>query len=186
MEVFLAGIMQGSMVEAKICSQDWREPISRAILRHLPLANIYCHYSRHRGSIGYELESIHRVFEDGVRRASECDVLVAYLPSASMGTAIEMHEASRAGAAIVTISPMAANWVVRAYSDAVLADIESFGAFVAGGGLCRLLEAKGRAEPTLGVAPGGKTGTDCTLEEHACAPKGRMHGTRDGGPGERI
>lgn len=185
MEVFLAGIMQGSMVEAKIVSQDWREPITKAILEHLPTANVYCHYSQHRGSIGYELESIRRVFEEGVRRASQCDVLVAYLPSASMGTAIEMHAASRAGAAIVTISPMAANWVVRAYSDAVFADIESFAAFVGGGGLECLLAAKGRTEPALDVAPGGKTGADCTLEEYGCVPEGRRHGTRDGGPGER-
>jgi hypothetical protein len=166
MEVFLAGIMQGSLVEAKICSQDWREPIKQAILRHLPLANVYCHYSRHRGSIGYELESIRGVFAEGVRRASQCDLLVAYLPSASMGTAIEMHEAFKSGAAIVAISPMAANWVVRAYSDAVCTDIESFEAFVAEGGLERLLEAKGRTKHTLEQHRGVAPDTTHTLGKH--------------------
>jgi hypothetical protein len=168
--------MQGSMVEARIYSQDWREPIKQAILRHLPSANVYCHYSQHRGSIGYELESIRRVFADGVRRASQCDLLVAYLPSASMGTAIEMHEAFRAGAAIVAISPMAANWVVRAYSDAVFADMAAFEAFAADGGLTRLLEAKGRTECMPVVAPGT---TGAPNSGVPVAPEGERSGGRE-------
>jgi hypothetical protein len=46
-----------------------------------------------------------------------------------------MWEAFRAGAPVVTISPMAANWVVRHLSDVVLPDLAAFEEWVAGGGL---------------------------------------------------
>jgi hypothetical protein len=143
-DVFLAGIMQGSLVEARIHAQDWREPISAAIEKHLPDAEIYCHYTRHRGSVGYELADIRATFAEGVERAAHCDVLIAYLPSASMGTAIEMHEAAARGAVVLTVTPLEANWVVRAYSDRVFPDIASLEAFLADPECRRLIAAKRR------------------------------------------
>ncbi len=145
MNVFLAGIIQGSLVDAEITSQDWREPIKAALAEHAPQAEVYCHYSRHPNSITYELPEIRRTLADGVARSGECDLLVAYVPSASMGTAVEMYEAHRNGVPIVTISPLAANWVLRAYSDAILPDLAAFGEFVAAGELTRLVETKGRS-----------------------------------------
>ena len=123
MNVFLAGIIQGSKVEPEIHPQLWRGPIRSALRRHLPDAEVYCHYGKHPESITYALPEIRSTFADGLRRARACDVLVAFLPSASMGTAIEMHEAARSGAVVLTVTPMAANWVVRAYSDAILPDV---------------------------------------------------------------
>ena len=67
--------------------------------------------------------------------AGRADLVVAYLPKASMGTAIEMWQGYRAGAPIVTISPMNANWVIRHLSDVVLKDLASFTSWVADGGL---------------------------------------------------
>lgn len=142
MNVFLAGIIQGSIVEERIHQQDWREPIKQALARHVPQANVYCHYERHPNSITYGMSEIRTTFADGVRRANESDLVVAYLPSASMGTAIEMHEAWHHGAVVLTISPLAANWVVRLYSDRVFPDIESFEAFLAGEEFSALMQAK--------------------------------------------
>jgi hypothetical protein len=142
MKVFLAGIMQGSLVEASIHSQDWRKPLQDLLCKHLPQARVYCHYSRHRGSIEYQQQDIVRTMEEGIRLAGQSDLLVAYLPSASMGTAIEMYEAFRHGSAVLTISPLAANWVVRCYSDRVFADLASFEAFLATHELGSLLEDK--------------------------------------------
>jgi len=142
MKVFLAGIIQGSLVEAEIHAQDWRELIKRAIEAHLPGAEVYCHFSQHPNSITYDLPQLCSTLAEGNRRAAECDLLVAYVPSASMGTAIEMHEAARNGAAILTISPMSANWVVRAYSDRIFPDIGAFEQFVASPQLQSLLAAK--------------------------------------------
>ena len=140
MDVFLAGIIQGSLVEAKIHGQDWREPIKRVLESHLPEAKIYCHYSEHPNSITYDLPEIKRTLADGIARAGACDLLIAYVPSASMGSAIEIYEAGRGGAAIVTISPLAANWVIRAYSDVIFSDIESLEKWAADGKLANLVK----------------------------------------------
>lgn len=142
MNVFLAGIIQGSLAQATIHSQDWREPIKAAIRRYLPTADVYCHYSAHPNSIAYELPEIRSTLAEGIRRAADSDLLIAFVPSASMGTAIEMHEASRSGAVVLTISPLSANWVIRAYSDRVFEDIEEFEQFLASGELASILEAK--------------------------------------------
>lgn len=144
MNVFLAGIIQGSIAEAKIHSQDWREPIKAALARHVPEAEVYCHYTRHPNSISYGLEEIKATLGDGIARAGACDVLVAYVPSASMGTAIEMYEAARSGAIILTISPMTANWVLRAYSDRLFETVEDFETFLAAGGLDELRAGRQR------------------------------------------
>ncbi len=142
MKVFLAGIIQGSLVEADIHDQDWREPITQVLNKYLPEAEIYCHYSCHPNSITYELPEIKETLAEGIFRAGECDLLIAYAPSASMGTAIEMYEAARKSKTIVSITPMAANWVIRAYSDFVLSDIEEFEALAASGKLKKLVEKK--------------------------------------------
>lgn len=142
MKVFLAGIIQGSLVAADIHEQDWRRDVAEIVRRHLPAAELYCHYSRHPQSIRYDLPDIRHTFQEGIRRAAECDLLIAYLPAASMGTAIEMYEAARAGAVVLAVTPMAANWVVRLYSDRILGDLSALEAFLAGGELAGLMRAR--------------------------------------------
>ena len=145
MNIFLAGIIQGSKVAAEIHSQDWRTGVRELLGRHLPDAQVYCHYSEHPNSITYDLPDIRRTFDAGLRRARDCDVLVAFLPSASMGTAIEIYEAARGGAAVLLITPMAANWVVRYYGDRIFPDLAAFERFLAGGELADLVaEKRGR------------------------------------------
>jgi hypothetical protein len=145
MNVFLAGIIQGSLVEAAIHKQDWREPIKDILRRRLPGADVYCHYSLHPNSITYDLAEIRRVLAEGNARAAACDLLIAYVPSASMGTAIEMHEASRSGAVVVAVSPLSANWVVRAYSDRVVADFAALDELLGSEDFSQLLRSKGKA-----------------------------------------
>jgi len=144
MDIFLAGIMQGSKVELAIHPQDWREPIKQLLARRLCGASVYCHYSQHPNSVGYELPRIRQTLADGLARAGRCDLLVAWLPSASMGTAIEMYEAWRGGAIVLAVGPLSANWIVRAYSDAVFADLTELEAFLAGPELAKLARAKGK------------------------------------------
>jgi hypothetical protein len=142
MNVFLAGIIQGSMVEPKIHDQDWRDAIKKVLGRHLLSAEVYCHYTQHPRSITYDLPRLKAVLEEGNRRAAQCDVLVAYLPAASMGTAIEMHQAATHGGVVLTISPLGANWVIRAYSDRIFPDLEGLEAFLSSGQLASLLAQK--------------------------------------------
>ncbi len=142
MNIFLAGIIQGSKVAAEIHDQDWREPIRQAIARHIDNAEVYCHYCEHPNSITYQLPEICTTLADGIQRAADADLLIAYVPSASMGSAIEMYEAARNGAIVLTISPLAANWVIRAYSDRLFANVEQFEAFLASGELAALIANK--------------------------------------------
>ena len=142
MKVFLAGIMQGSLTELAIVSQDWRAAIREVFERRRPSAEVYCHYEAHPDSVGYDLPEIVETLEAGNRLAAESEVVVCWLPEASMGTAVEMLCAARGGAVVLTITPMAANWVVRAYSDAILPDLDALEAFLENDALERLIEDK--------------------------------------------
>ncbi len=142
MDVFLAGIIQGSLAEAAIHSQDWRGPIRRAFEAHCDRASIYCHFEANPNSIEYGHEQMVRTLTEGNRRAAGSDVVICWLPSASMGTAVEMYLAAEAGAVVLTITPMAANWVVRAYSDRIFEDLATFENFLANGELEKLLAEK--------------------------------------------
>jgi hypothetical protein len=151
MKVFLAGIIQGSLSEATIHDQDWRTPIKRILAEHRPDIDVYCHYSVHPNSITYQLPEIKATLTDGFDRSADCDLLIAYLPSASMGTAIEIYLAAQNNAIVLTISPMAPNWVLRAYSDRIFPDMEAFEQFIAAGGLDELTDQSNR---TNGDTPG--------------------------------
>lgn len=142
MNVFLAGIIQGSLSEATIHDQDWRTPIKRILAEHHADAEVYCHYSLHPNSITYDMPEIKATLADGFQRAADCDLLIAYVPSASMGTAIEIYEAALNNAIVLTISPMAPNWVLRVYSDRIFPDTAAFEAFIAAGGLNKLIEQR--------------------------------------------
>jgi len=148
MKVFLAGVIQGTLQEPAIRCQSWREPLREALRRQLPEADLYCQLSRHPDGITYELPEIVRTLAEGNRLAGECDLLVAWLPEASMGTAIEMYEASRHGAVVLTVSSLCASWVVRAYSDRIFPDLATLEDFLASAKLRELLESKSRGKPS--------------------------------------
>ncbi len=143
MKVFLAGIIQGSICEPRIHQQDWRAAVRAILTRRLSHAQVYCHYEAHPNSITYELPDILTTLEDGNSRAAAADLVICYVPEASMGTAIEMYLAKKAGAIVLTISPMAANWVLRAYSDRIFPDLDGFETFLGNGELEALRKSKG-------------------------------------------
>jgi hypothetical protein len=135
---FIAGIMQGSRRDDDICDQDYRSLIRDAISRQYPEAEVVCPMELYPDSVGYAYEEGQATFLDLARRAAEADVLVAYLPEASMGTAVEMWQAHGAGAHILTISPMADNWVIKFLSDQVFATMQEFEQFIASDGLAEM------------------------------------------------
>ena len=126
MKIFLAGIMQGSRREEAMHDQDYRPRLKELIEAHLPDAQVYCPLQTHPGSFGYSYARGRDVFMHHNRMAAECDVLVAYLPEASMGTAVEMWEAHRTGRVVLTISPLTKNWVVKYLSDRIYPTLEAF------------------------------------------------------------
>jgi hypothetical protein len=147
MNVFLAGIIQGSIVEPDIHSQDWRDPIKAALAEHYPAAEVYCHYSQHPRSITYKMPEIRATLTDGIERAAGSDLVIAYCPSASMGTAIEIYEACRNDAVVLSITPLQANWVLRSYSDKMFTSTEDFVTFLTSDAFAELYRSKRGCSP---------------------------------------
>jgi hypothetical protein len=137
--VFIAGIMQGSRLDHYIDDQDYRRSIAEAIQKHWSEVEIVDPNELHPNGVDYDDRLARQVLLDLADLAARCDLLVAYAPQASMGTAIEMWQAFQAGVPIVSISPMAANWVIRHLSDVQLPDLDAFRSWVAAGGLASLL-----------------------------------------------
>jgi len=135
MRFFLAGIMQGSHTAAVLHDQDYRERIKRLLREHFPDAEVYDPRADHPGSIRYDRQTGRQVFFAHNRMCRETDVLLAFVPEASMGTAIEMWEAYQHGAAVITISPMRHNWAVKFLSHELYADLAEFEAALVSGRL---------------------------------------------------
>lgn len=126
MRFFLAGIMQGSHTESLIHDQAYRQRITRLIETHFPHAEVYDPRANHAESLGYDDATGRGVFFRHNQMCREVDVLLAFVPEASMGTAIEMWEAYQHGAAVITISPLKHNWAVKFLSHAIYADVPEF------------------------------------------------------------
>ncbi|MEE9555291.1 MAG: hypothetical protein V3W18_13465 [candidate division Zixibacteria bacterium] len=94
-KVFLAGIIQGSATDKSIHSQNYRERIKAIFNEHSPDTEIYDPYDGHEDSVHYDIEKGKSVFKDSLAKIEESDLMIVYLPSASLGTAIEMWECYR-------------------------------------------------------------------------------------------
>ena len=133
MRFFLAGIMQGSHTAASIHDQEYRTRITRLLEAHFPDAEVYDPRANHAKSLGYDDTTGRSVFFHHNRMCRETDVLLAFVPEASMGTAIEMWEAYQHGAAVITISPLTHNWAVKFLSHVIYADLSEFEAALQSG-----------------------------------------------------
>ena len=98
----------------------------------------------HTDSVNYDEARGREVFLGHNRLCREVDVLLAVVPQASMGTAIEMWEAHQAGRIVVTISPLAHNWVVKFLSHVLYEDVSEFEAALSSGRFAERLQELGR------------------------------------------
>ena len=140
MRFFLAGIMQGSLRESGLHDQQYRERLKRLILKHFPGSDVYDPLADHANSIHYNRRHGREVFFDHNRMCREVDVVVAFAPEASMGTAIEMWEAYRNGRAVVTISPLAKNWAIKFLSHVLFPDVDAFEQALDSGEVARCID----------------------------------------------
>lgn len=140
MKLFLAGIMQGSHAGVEMHPQTYRPHLRRLLAEHLPQAEVYDPLADHKLSLDYDFDQGRAVFLHHNRMCGETDVLLAFVPEASMGTAIEMWEAWRNGRIVVTISPLAHNWSVKFCSHVLYPDIASFEAELTSGKLAERIE----------------------------------------------
>ena len=139
MRIFLAGIMQGSHLGEVLHNQDYRSRLRQLLETHLPGAALYDPLADHADSLSYDEARGREVFFDHNRMCGQVDVVLAFVPQASMGTAIEMWEAYRHGRTVVTISPLVHNWAVKFLSHLLYRDVEEFEQALASGQLAQRL-----------------------------------------------
>jgi molybdopterin converting factor small subunit len=123
--VFIAGIMQGSRADHLIGDQDYRARITAALETCWPGVRISDPYALHPGSVNYGMEQVRSTFESMTSLAGEADLVIAYLPTASMGTAIEMWTAYKANRYIIAVTELKHNWVVKVTADEVVPDLDA-------------------------------------------------------------
>jgi nucleoside 2-deoxyribosyltransferase len=138
MRVFLAGIIQGSYQGLELHDQSYRDRLKDIFRTYVPDAETCCPIEMHPSGVGYAPEQQRQAFFELVETASQADLVVAYLPQASLGTAIEMWEAYHHGRPVVVITPMRENWVINLLAQAVFPTLDAFEAFVREGGLREL------------------------------------------------
>jgi sulfur carrier protein ThiS len=135
--IFIAGVMQGSRRENSVSEQDYRQTISIYLQQHVPDIEIVDPWRLHPDSVSYNNEDARRTLIDLAKEAGRVDAVIAFVPEASMGTALEMWEAYHQQRPIFTISPLIHNWVVKCLSTQIFEDMVAFRAFVASGEFSR-------------------------------------------------
>ena len=139
-QIFLAGVMQASRDDHLIEDQHYRVQLTALLEEHLPGVKIIDPWAMNPDSVHYDDEQARHTFLTMTRQASEVDLLIAYLPQPSMGTAMEMWQAHEAGVAIVAITPYVHHWAVKHTARRILPDLASFTALVRDGRLPEVLE----------------------------------------------
>ncbi len=161
MRIFLAGIIQGSHRGGEVHDQGYRERLKALLRQHFPTAELLCPVELHPTAGDYDLDGQRLAFLSLVHTASQADVIVAYLPEASLGTAIELWEGYHHGRAVVVITPMRENWVINLLADVVVPSLEAFEQLVVDGRLAALAAASAN-----GRGPRPRPGVVLAAHEH--------------------
>ncbi len=149
---FLSGVMGGSGKGTttaaggiRMESQDYRARVRSAVLKAFPQACIVDPLALGKARAEQLFpegtpadqrwardSDVRDMFESVVAEAAAAHVVVCYLPSASMGSAVEIAAAHAAGKRIYVVAPgvMRQNWVVRAYADAIFETVAELGTFL--------------------------------------------------------
>jgi nucleoside 2-deoxyribosyltransferase len=123
---FLAGIIQGSRKGKILHNQDYRQKIKNILKKYFPKSQIIDPVDVHPNSVEYNYRMGESVFHESIKQATRCDCLIAYLPEASMGTAIEMWECYKKKIPVWTITKMKENWSVKFLSTEIFESLEEF------------------------------------------------------------
>lgn len=140
---FLSGVMQGKKADGDgvegTVNQDYRAEMNSAIkacdasatvVEPWDLVGELCKevYAEGTPQSEYFKDDAHvrKAFGIVVEAAAAADVVISYLPEASMGSAVEIHAARQNNRTILAVAPgsMAGNWVVRSYADHTFSSID--------------------------------------------------------------
>lgn len=125
LRVFIAGVMQANRRDPSMESQDYRLLLSEALRRHIPNVQLIDPWAENPNSLEYTEEQARHTFVTMTNMASEADLLIAYLPLPSMGTAMEMWQAYQANTYIIAVTPFVHHWAIRFTANEILPDLES-------------------------------------------------------------
>jgi len=126
MKVFIAGIMQGNRKDKLIYSQDYRRIITNKLAELFESVDVIDPDRTDPERLTYTHEQAKEMFFKYCTIAGEADLLIAYIPEASMGSAVEMWMAYQAKIPIITISTMNSNWVVKLLSNVIYESLDEF------------------------------------------------------------
>lgn len=140
--VFISGIIQGSSQDHGIEGQNYRQLIAQALRARHPDVEIVDPWELYPDAVSYPREKAKQTLLEEIELARTCDVMIVYVPQASMGSALEMWAAYEAGARIIAISEMTRNWVVQSLSAHILPTLDDFLAFIEEGGLSEHLDGR--------------------------------------------
>ncbi len=146
MHVFIAGIMQGERRDDQIDSQNYRLLITEALKQHVPDVQITDPWAMNPNSVNYTEEQARHTFLTLTEKAAEVDLLIAYLPQASMGTAMEMWQAYQAGVPIIAVTPLRHHWAVRFTAAEIVPDLDSLIEMLGNGRLTQILSQSTRVD----------------------------------------
>lgn len=130
MKIYLSGVMQGSIKGQGIQGQGYRQTIRDAVKINHPDAVIFDPFSAFPGSVAFDDLRAKQTLFAMADEAASADVLIAYLPEASMGTALEMTRAHDNGKLIITISTLQKNWFILAISTKIFFSLDEFCAWM--------------------------------------------------------
>lgn len=142
MHVFIAGVMQGKRRDDQIDDQGYRLRIAEALRSNVPDVKITDPWAMHPDSVRYDDETARQTFLSLTKRAGTVDLLIAYLPTISMGTAMEMWEAHQAGVTIVAVTPYVHHWAIRFTADEIVSDLDALVGEIENGGVERWTKAR--------------------------------------------
>ena len=149
MKVFIGGVMQGSRQDDQIDSQVYRVRIAEAFQQYAPEISVIDPWALNPNSVNYEDGLARDTFLSMTRKVKEADLMIAYLPQVSMGTAMEMWEAYNAGIYIVAVTPYLHHWAVRFTASEILPDLDALLTEIENGRLPQLIHAKNSVDQPL-------------------------------------
>jgi hypothetical protein len=126
LRVFFSGIMQATRSDNQIEDQHYRVRLRHAFQACLPDVCITDPWAENPDSVNYGEEQARHTFLSMVRSARNADLLVAYIPFASMGSAMEMWQAFENNVYVITISPLIHHWAIRFASHEIFPDLDAF------------------------------------------------------------
>ena len=125
--------MQGLRLDNQIGSQSYRTRITEALQTHMPSAEVMDPWAMNPNSVDYDDAKARETFHGLVHLAGTADLLLAYIPRMSMGSAMEMWQANQAGVYTITVTPHEHHWAIKYTSDEIVPDLEALLAMIENG-----------------------------------------------------